>query len=67
MDWEFVILGTTTYNAREIIKVLELPKLTFPVTTVAIGYPGEHPELTDRIPLSGIIHHEKYRIILTIK
>ena len=53
-------LGTTTYNAQEIIDVLDLPKLTFPVTTVAIGYPDESPELTDRIPLNGIIHSEKY-------
>jgi nitroreductase len=54
-------LGTTTYNAREIIKVLELPKLTFPVTTIAIGYPDETPDLTDRIPLKGVIHWEKYK------
>lgn len=53
-------LGTTTYNAKEIIQVLELPKLTFPVTTVAIGFPDESPELTDRIPLEGIIHKGKY-------
>lgn len=53
-------LGTTTYNAREIISALELPKLTFPVTTVALGYPDENPELTDRLPLKGIIHSEKY-------
>jgi nitroreductase len=53
-------LGTTTYNAREIIQVLNLPKLTFPVTTIAIGYPDESPELTDRIPLEGIIHLGKY-------
>jgi nitroreductase len=54
-------LGTTTYNAKEIIKVLDLPKLTFPVTTVAIGYPDESPELMDRIPLEGIIHSEVYK------
>ncbi len=53
-------LGTTTYNAQEIIDVLDLPKLTFPVTTLAIGYPDETPELTDRIALNGIIHSEKY-------
>ena len=53
-------LGTTTYNAREIIKVLKLPKFTFPITTLAIGYPDEKPELTDRIPLKGIIHNESY-------
>ncbi len=54
-------LGTTTYNANEIIQLLELPELTFPVTTIALGYPDETPELTDRIPLSGVIHHEKYK------
>lgn len=53
-------LGTTTYTANEIIKVLKLPKLTFPITTIAIGYPDEEPELTDRIPLNGVIHHETY-------
>jgi nitroreductase len=53
-------LGTTTYNAMEIIEVLSLPKLTFPVTTVALGYPERIPDLTDRIPLKGVIHYEKY-------
>jgi hypothetical protein len=53
-------LGTTIYNARELIEVLNLPILTFPVTTIAIGYPDETPELTDRIPLEGIIHRGKY-------
>lgn len=53
-------LGTTTYNAKEIIDVLGLPKLTFPVTTLALGYPDETPELTDRLPLKGIVHSEKY-------
>ena len=54
-------LGTTSYNAKEIIDVLQLPKLTFPITTIALGYPDEEPELTDRIPLNGIIHHEIYK------
>lgn len=59
-DLGICYLGTTTYNAREIIKTLELPKLTFPVTTVALGYPEEAPGLTDRLPLKGIVHSEKY-------
>ncbi len=53
-------LGTTTYNAKEIIQILNLPKLTFPVTTVAIGYPDESPESIDRIPLEGVIHRGTY-------
>ncbi len=54
-------LGTTTYNPKEIIDVLELPKLTFPVTTLALGFPAEAPGLTDRLPLRGIIHKERYK------
>ena len=53
-------LGTTAYNAKEHIEVLKLPQLTYPVTTIALGYPEEIPALTDRIPLDGIIHDEEY-------
>lgn len=53
-------LGTTTYMARKIIDILNLPKGVVPVTTVVIGYSDEKPELTDRLPLSGVVHYEKY-------
>ncbi len=53
-------LGTTTYNAEEIIETLNLPRLTFPVTTVALGYPDEYPALTDRLPMEGVVHYERY-------
>jgi nitroreductase len=54
-------LGTATYNADQIIKILDLPKLVVPVATIVLGYPAEQPELTDRLPLEGVIHNEKYR------
>lgn len=54
-------LGTTTYNARELIDLLGLPKFTFPLTTVALGYPDEAPDLSDRLPLDGIVHYEGYK------
>ena len=53
-------LGTTTYTADKIIEVLKLPKGVVPVTTVVVGYPDEHPDLTDRLPLAGIVHYEVY-------
>ncbi|MFC1733972.1 nitroreductase family protein [candidate division KSB1 bacterium] len=53
-------LGTTTYMADNIIKILNCPKGVVPVTTVVIGYPDENPELVDRLPYSGIIHEEAY-------
>ncbi len=54
-------LGTTLYNPKGIIDTLELPKLTFPVATITVGWPDECPEQPDRLPLSGIVHEEVYR------
>jgi nitroreductase len=53
-------LGTTTYNANQIVEALNLPHLVFPVTTLTVGWPDEEPELTDRLPLEGILHEEVY-------
>lgn len=55
------VLGTTIYTAGEIVKVLNLPKGVIPITTVVVGYPDEKPELTDRLPMEGVVHYEKYR------
>jgi len=54
-------LGTTTYNAREIINALNLPKLVVPITTITVGYPAEMPEQTDRLPLEAVVHYETYK------
>ena len=54
-------LGTTTYNAPEIIELLQLPRLVVPVTTVALGWPAEFPDLTDRLPLEAVVHKETYK------
>ncbi|MDR2885580.1 MAG: nitroreductase family protein [Rikenellaceae bacterium] len=54
-------LGTTVYTADRIAQVLELPVGVIPVTTVVIGYPAEQPELTDRLPLDGVVHWEAYK------
>ncbi len=53
-------LGTATYNARRIIDILQLPKGVVPVAAIVTGYPDEEPQLTDRLPLEGVVHYEKY-------
>ncbi len=53
-------LGTTTYNPHQIVEVLELPELVFPLTTVTVGWPDETPAQTDRLPLEAIVHEEVY-------
>lgn len=54
-------LGTTLYNMPGIIELLRLPKGVVPVTTVTIGHPKSLPELTERLPLSAIVHREEYK------
>ncbi len=54
-------LGTATYMADEIIELLKLPKGVVPITAITVGYPAEMPELTDRLPLDAIVHHEEYQ------
>ena len=53
-------LGTTIYMPQQIIDVLKLPKLVFPVATITLGWPDENPLQTDRLPLSAIRHNETY-------
>jgi nitroreductase len=54
-------LGTATYMADKIIDILNLPKGVVPVAAIVIGYPDENPGLTDRLPLKGVVHYEKYK------
>lgn len=54
-------LGTTIWNAPMIADALELPSMVIPVITVTLGYPAEQGVVSDRLPLSGFVHHEKYQ------
>ncbi len=53
-------LGTTVYMPGQIIETLRLPRLVMPVATLTLGYPAEEPALTDRLPLSSLLHEEVY-------
>ena len=53
-------LGTTVYTPEKIIDILKLPKLVMPVATITLGWPGETPAQSDRLPLSAILHEETY-------
>ena len=54
-------LGTTVYMPQLIIDTLQLPRLTFPVATLTVGWPAEEPPLSDRLPLESFVHNETYR------
>ncbi len=53
-------LGTTVYLPQLIIDTLKLPKLTFPVATITLGWPDEAPAQSDRLPIDAIVHEETY-------
>lgn len=54
-------LGTVTYNAGKISEILELPKMVVPVATLTLGWPAEQPEPVERLPLTAVMHSERYR------
>lgn len=53
-------LGTVMYNTKSIAELLQLPSGVVPVVTLGIGYPAEEHHMSERLPLEGIVHHEKY-------
>ena len=53
-------LGTTIYNSKQIIDILNLPKLVVPIATITVGYPDEEPVQSDRLNFKALVHEEKY-------
>lgn len=48
MDLGVVYLGSILNDSSKICKILNLPKLTFPVVGLGIGYPNQNPQLKPR-------------------
>lgn len=54
-------LGTTAYNAGQIVDILSLPRLVVPIVTVTVGYPElPLPDQPERLPLEAVVHRETY-------
>lgn len=45
---------------EEIIELLELPRLTFPISGMTVGWPAREPRLRPRLPLEAVLHWENY-------
>ncbi|MBR1505230.1 MAG: nitroreductase family protein [Prevotella sp.] len=56
----YCYLGTTVYMPQLIIDTLRLPQLVMPVATLTVGWPAEHPPLSDRLPTESFVHSETY-------
>ncbi|MBC2855222.1 MAG: NADPH-dependent oxidoreductase [Cetobacterium sp.] len=55
-----VCIGGIRNSPEEIIKLLNLPKKTFPLVGLALGYPADNSRKKPRLPLDTFIHEEKY-------
>jgi nitroreductase len=53
-------VGSIRNNPQEVIELLELPPLTFPITGMVVGWPSKPPRLRPRLPLNTILHWERY-------
>ncbi len=53
-------LGTTTYNAPDIARILNLPERVVPVVTLSVGYPDGDGREDGRLPVEAIMHDEHY-------
>jgi FMN reductase (NADPH) len=53
-------IGGIRNNTRDIIKLLRLPRLAFPISGMTLGWPKFEPMIRPRLPLAAILHWETY-------
>lgn len=53
-------IGSIRNNPAPVIELLRLPRLTFPVTGMTLGWPAGEPPIRPRLPQSAVLHWERY-------
>lgn len=53
-------IGSIRNRPREVVELLGLPRLVFPVTGMTVGFPAQTPRLRPRLPMRAILHREQY-------
>lgn len=53
-------IGGIRNNPKDVIELLQLPRLVFPITGMTMGWPAVEPRLRPRLPLREVLHWEKY-------
>jgi FMN reductase (NADPH) len=53
-------IGYIRNNPQAVIDMLALPRLTFPVTGMTVGWPVKPPRIRPRLPLRAVLHWETY-------
>ena len=60
MGLGFCYIGAIRNNPREVIRLLKLPRLTFPVVGMTLGWPVKAPMIRPRLPLETVLHWGAY-------
>ena len=55
-----LFFGSLLNDPDQVIQLLDLPELTFPVVGVGLGYPAQNPQLKPRLPLNLKIFTDRY-------
>lgn len=57
-----VYLGSILNDPERMCQILQLPKLTFPVLGLGLGYPNEEPQLKPRMSMEYRVFENKYKV-----
>ena len=53
-------IGAIRNQPEDVIDLLELPPLVFPISGMTLGWPAAEPFIRPRLPLEAILHWERY-------
>ena len=53
-------IGAIRNRPQEVIDLLHLPRLVFPLVGMTLGWPAAAPMLRPRLPLQAVLHWERY-------
>src|SRR5208337_5491894 len=54
-------IGSIRNNPREVISLLGLPRLVFPIMGMTVGWPAAKPHIRPRLPIRAVLHWQSYR------
>ena len=55
-------IGGIRNDPSKVTKLLELPKLVYPIFGLCLGYPAQDPEVKPRLPLAAQLHQNCYQL-----
>jgi len=53
-------IGAIRNQPQEVIALLRLPRLVFPISGMTLGWPAAEPFIRPRLPLEAVLHWESY-------